>query len=46
MSCIVLGGIGLVVVGIIAAAWLLLAYGQGTESDRNQLEAIKTTRNV
>src|SRR5439155_8322938 len=43
---ILVGAVTLVLVGVGMAAWLLLVYGQGRESDRNQLEAIKTAGTI
>lgn len=41
-----LAAVLLVVLGAGTAVWLLLAYGQGGDQDRNQLEAIKTAGTI
>ncbi|WP_084211080.1 pentapeptide repeat-containing protein [Pseudonocardia acaciae] len=41
-----LAALAIAAIGAGAATWLLIAYGQGTEADRNQLEAIKTAGTI
>ncbi|GHH44044.1 pentapeptide repeat-containing protein [Lentzea cavernae] len=43
---IVWAAVGLMVVGVGLAAWLLLAYGGGTDADKARLEAIKTAGTI
>lgn len=43
---IVWAAMGLMVVGVGLAVWLLLAYGGGTDADKARLEAIKTAGTI